>query len=145
MDISHLDQLTRLLQASISPIAMVSGVGLLILSQTNRFGRITDRLRELAAARRRMPDKDRHVEEQIEILYRRAKLMRNAISSAVACVLLATIEVLALFAIAVLRLNLQEFVLVAFAFSLLCLIVSLLFFLKDMKLGLRAIERELKS
>jgi len=47
--IENLDDLTRVLQASISPVALVSGVGLLILSLTNRFGRVTDRLRELAA------------------------------------------------------------------------------------------------
>ena len=44
-----METLIRILHASISPVALISGVGLLILSMTNRFARVTDRLRELAA------------------------------------------------------------------------------------------------
>jgi hypothetical protein len=36
------------LQVAIGPVILVSGVGLLLLSMTNRFGRVIDRSRELA-------------------------------------------------------------------------------------------------
>lgn len=145
MELSTLDGLTRLLQASISPVAMISGVGLLILSQTNRFGRITDRLRELAHQRRDLPAPDRRVETQITIFRRRARLLRGAISSAVACVLLASVQILVLFAIAISRLQLHHLALFLFAMSLVGLITSLILFLRDMHLALTAIEAELET
>jgi hypothetical protein len=37
-----------LLQIAIGPVILISGVGLLLLSMTNRFGRIIDRSRILA-------------------------------------------------------------------------------------------------
>src|SRR5260221_14732219 len=88
--IENLDGLTRVFQASISPVALVSGVGLLILSQTNRFGRVIDRLRELARERQAGRE-DSRLEMQISIFYLRARLLRAAISFAVGSVLLASL------------------------------------------------------
>lgn len=143
VEINTLEGLTRLLQASISPVALVSGVGLLILSQTNRFSRIVDRLRELARRRRERTDADAKLERQIAIFRRRARILRLAISGSLTCVLLASVLVLALFAAAALNLDLQLFVLLLFALSLVCLIGSLVLFLQDMRLSLQAVEAEL--
>jgi tetrahydromethanopterin S-methyltransferase subunit E len=140
---STLDELTRVLQASISPVALVSGVGLLILSLTNRFGRVTDRLRELAASERSAPGGGVRVGEQIQIFLRRARLLRAAISCAAACALLAGVEVLLIFGMAVFYLQLHHLVLFCFALSLLGLIAALLLFLADLNLSLRAVETEL--
>lgn len=41
MKMLEIDQVTSVLQMSISPVALVSGVGLLLLSMTNRVGRTT--------------------------------------------------------------------------------------------------------
>jgi hypothetical protein len=45
--ISSLQSLVPLLQASISPVTVISGVGMLLLSMTNRYGRVIDRVRHL--------------------------------------------------------------------------------------------------
>jgi hypothetical protein len=145
MDISTLDGLTRIFQASISPVALVSGVGLLILSQTNRFSRITDRLRELSRLRRSGAAGDRRLESQIDIFHRRARLLRLAISAAVACVLFASVLVLFLFAMAVLDVGLHLVVLLLFTLSLFSLIASLALFLWDMHLSLKAVQEELRD
>lgn len=42
-----LTQLIPTLQLAIGPVILISGVGLLLLSMTNRFGRIIDRARAL--------------------------------------------------------------------------------------------------
>ena len=39
----------KFLQACITPVAMISGVGLLLLTITNRLGRVVDRTRQLVA------------------------------------------------------------------------------------------------
>lgn len=138
-----LDNLIRVLQASISPVAMVSGVGLLLLSLTNRFGRVTDRLRELAAERDN-PVHRAGVEKQIQIFHRRARIIRSAVSAAVGCMLLASCMVLLLFGMAVAGIPAQTVVLMLFGASLLSLIGTLILFLMDMRLSLRAVEEELQ-
>jgi hypothetical protein len=143
--IENLESLTRVLQASISPVALVSGVGLLILSQTNRFTRVTDRLRDLTHERNANPPGSPAVVRQIEIFYRRARLLRLAISSALICVLFATLMILAVFAIAVFDVAVQALVVLLFACSLVSLIVSLATFLWDMHLSLKAAEESLKQ
>lgn len=143
--IENLESLTRLLQASISPVALVSGVGLLILSQTNRFSRVTDRLRELAEQRRGKAKPHPSVSRQISIFRQRARILRLAVGASLLCVLLASVMVLSIFAIAVLDLGGQSSVLLLFALSLVSLIFSLLLFIWDIQLSLRAVEESLKD
>ena len=143
--IENFEGLTRLLQASISPVALISGVGLLILSQTNRFGRVTERLRELAGQRQENSSTDASVNRQIEIFLHRSRILRLAIATAILSVLLASIMVLVIFAMAVLDLNAFLAVLLLFALSLSSLIASLIAFLYDMQLSLRAVDELLKQ
>lgn len=143
MEPMTLESLIKVLQASISPVAMISGVGLLLLSLTNRFGRVTDRLRELVGERR-AGHGDGRLDTQIEIFHRRARIVRSAISSAVGCMFMASLMVVLLFGMAVFHFNAQRFVLLFFATSIGFLISSLTFFLLDMRLSLRAVEEELK-
>jgi len=144
MDIVDLEPLTRVLQASISPVALVSGVGLLILSFSNRFGRVMDRLRELLREAGDGAPMAPELENQIAILRQRAHLLRLSISYAVGCVLLVSLLVFCLFSIAVLKVGAYWLVLLLFALSLVCLIISLGFFLWDMHLSLRALHQELR-
>ena len=145
MHIENLESLTRVLQASISPVALVSGVGLLILSQTNRFSRVTDRLRELASERKAGAKSDPRLDRQIDIFLRRARLLRLSIGAALFCVLFASMMVLMVFAMAVFDLPAQALVLCLFAVSLGSLILSLLVFLADMHLSLKAVEEMLRD
>src|ERR1039457_3922044 len=58
----------QILTASIAPVIVISGVGLLLLSITNRYGRVIDRARLLM---RELQDSDpegadvRHLEDQL--------------------------------------------------------------------------------
>ena len=143
--IENLESLTRVLQASISPVALVSGVGLLILSQTNRFSRVTDRLRDLAIEREGASAKHPGLDRQIEIFLKRARLLRLAVGAALLCALFASVMVLVVFVIAVFDIAAQALVLLLFAVSLVSLICSVLLFLWDMHLSLQAVEESLEK
>ena len=43
-----LTELVPILQLAIGPVILISGVGMLLLTFTNRFGRVVDRTRGLA-------------------------------------------------------------------------------------------------
>ncbi len=142
MNVQGLENLTGVLQASISPVALISGVGLLILSVSNRLGRVMDRLRELLD-RRRSGASDSHVANQITVLHQRARILRSSLTAAAICVLLASALVLLLFTVAMFGMRLEYLVIALFASSLFSLIVSLVLFIFDMNLSLRAVEEEL--
>src|SRR3954468_22462709 len=76
----RLTDLIPILQVAIGPVILVSGVGLLLLSMTNRLGRCIDRSRLLAEALRKADAQDRsRFVSQLKVLSRRARLVRLAI------------------------------------------------------------------
>ena len=76
------NQLIPTLQVAIGPVVLISGIGLLILSMTNRFGRVIDRGRILARELAGVPAQDQvHIEAQLQILTRRAEYLRRAITA----------------------------------------------------------------
>ena len=138
-------ELAHLLQTSISPIALISGVGLLLLSMTNRLSRVIDRSRSLSAALRAGPsDADATSERtQLRVLAKRARLLWVAIASVMVTVLCACTMVLLLTAMAFLQVNLRLAVVTLFFLALLALLVSAVVFFGDVLLSLRALRTEM--
>lgn len=138
------DPLIRVLQSAISPVILISGVGLLLLSMTNRFARTTERARSLAAQRDGVDAEQRaRLAVQVRILYRRSRLLLLAIVSALASALWAALLIAALFLHYLTVINLHHSAVVLFVLSLASLVASLVFFIRDMSLSLRALREEL--
>ncbi len=140
----HFTEYTSIVQTAVSPVILISGVGLLILSMTNRFGRVLDRSRQHADTLLTAPEAEKmRVKPQLKILLKRARLLRVAITFATLSALLAAILVIALFSTAFFH---AEAVLLNAALFILCLvslILSLLTFLMDINLSLSALKLEL--
>ncbi len=74
MSTTLLRELIPVLQVAIGPVILISGVGLLLLTLTNRFGRAVDRSRQLAREMRDANDLERlRLSGQVEVLYRRGR------------------------------------------------------------------------
>jgi hypothetical protein len=132
------------LQLAIGPVILISGVGLLLLSMTNRFGRVIDRARSLTRELQGAAEADRdRLLGQLEILVARAKLVRAAITLAAFSVLLAALLIISLFLGALLQLGIAAVIVVLFILCMLSLIFSLLFFISDLNLSLKALWLEL--
>jgi len=141
-----LEELVPVLQVAIGPVILVSGVGLLLLTMTNRLGRILDRTRLLARDRREAGgDEARRISAQLEILGQRARLVRTAITLAALSVLLAATLVILLFLTALLRVEAAVPLALLFAACMLCLIAGLVWFLRDINLSLRALQLEVDA
>lgn len=137
-------QFIPLLQAAVSPVVLISGVGLLILSMTNRLARVVDRARQLGAVRRGAgAESHPNAGPQLTILVRRARLLRRAIGYSAVCVLLAAILVIVLFLSAYLQSDAVLPAVVLFILCLVSLIVALLSFIQDINLSLVALDLEL--
>jgi hypothetical protein len=141
-----LDELIPVLQTAIGPVILISGVGMLLLTMTNRLGRTIDRSRALIALRSESSDSRRlAVELQLGILWKRARLLRQAITLATVAALLASLLIIVLFMGTLVDLHISVVVILLFAACLTSLIGSLLFFLRDINLSLRALTHELEQ
>ncbi|MFO0863626.1 MAG: DUF2721 domain-containing protein [Gemmataceae bacterium] len=141
----NVHELIPILQVAVGPVILISGVGLLLLSMTNRFGRIVDRSRQLGEVRRNDTGEHRtRLEKQIAILMKRARVVRRAIVLATLSVLCAAILVITLFLAHVfVWAGSGYLVMTLFIACLTSLILSLLAFLHDINLSLVALKLEL--
>jgi Protein of unknown function (DUF2721) len=141
----QLDHLIPVLQVSIGPVILISGVGLLLLSMTNRLGRTIDRSRILVELRRSgSPEERQRSELQLDVLWRRARLLRAAITLAGASVLLASVLIIMLFVSVLLQWELAMIIIVLFTSCMAAVIGSMIFFLRDIDLSLHALATELE-
>ena len=142
----HLSTLIPTLQLAIGPVILISGIGLLLLGMTNRYGRTIDRTRELARACRSVATAEREcLTAQLRVLMSRARLLRAAIATACTSVLLAALLVIVLFVGAVLGLELTApMVGGLFIACMTGLIASLVLYIGDINRSLRALKLEVE-
>jgi hypothetical protein len=138
-----LQQLIPVIQTAVGPVILISGVGLLLLSFTNRFGRIVDRSRLLARELPRATAERDQLSAQLAILFRRAKVLRLSIVLATSSVLLAGLLIISLFLTALLHLEAALLVSLCFILCMASLIASLIVFLLDLQMSLTALRLEL--
>ena len=132
------------LQLSIGPVILISGIGLILLSMTNRFGRVIDRARHLTRDLHGASDANRvSILAQLRILSTRARLVRACIAFAAVSILLAAILIISLFLAALFQLGIAAFIVAIFVFCMLSLIFSMLFFISDINLSLKALWLEM--
>jgi hypothetical protein len=140
-------QLIRILSASIAPVIVISGVGLLLLSMTNRYSRVLERAREFINDLDGTEDAARRtcLVEQIRIIYRRARILRLAIILSSVSILFVAVTVLALFAGQVAGVSADYVSVPCFGLCLLSLLGSLYYFIKDVSISLKALELEIDA
>lgn len=141
-----LQEIIPLLQVAIGPVILISGVGLLLLTMTNRLGRAIDRARQLAHELRRCAEAERKpLLKQVDTIYRRACVLRLTITLAVLSVLLAAVLIIALFVTALLKSDQGLMISLLFIICLGALICSLVAFIYDIHLSLAALRLELRQ
>jgi hypothetical protein len=137
------DAFLPIIQLSITPVILISGLGALCISLTNRMGRIVDRTRSLAGMLRQAgPDDKKFIEEQLLIMFRRAKIMRFSMSMITSSMFISGLLVVVIFLSALLHMELAWLVLAGFATSVSCMLAGLAAFLKDLYVSLHAVQVE---
>lgn len=138
-----LENLIPLLQVSISPVILISAVGLLLLSMTNRYARIFDRTHQIIV---RLPNVNSEERKklilQVRLLLKQAYLIRAALSFAALSVLCASILIFLLFISTAFQLGFPKLIASFFLFTILSLLFSLLFFIFDNNISLNSLKVE---
>lgn len=138
----------QILTGSIAPVIVISGVGLVLLSISNRYGRALDRARALL---KQIEEGDTaaasaiQLDEQLHRTYTRAKLLRSSLMYGSASIFFVSLTILALFAEYILRVPLDYVALPFFALCLLSLVASLYYAIRDITVSMGALELEINS
>jgi hypothetical protein len=138
--------LLPIIQASTTPVILISGLGLLLLTMTNRMGRIIDRTRVYASQLRKSEPKERkQLEVQLELTWRRAKIVRLALTFATSSMLSSAALVITIFVGATQSIDLGALMLLLFVLAIAFLVASLLAFLRDIFVSLAVLRLEVKQ
>lgn len=139
--------LLPMIQLAITPVILITGLGSLLLTMTNRLGRIVDRTRILAGQARTAVSgsEDRaHIESQLRVLFRRAWLVRMAVSLAALSMFVSGLLVVTIFLSALLGIEAGPALLGLFVASIGLLLAALIYFLRDINLTLNALALEVR-
>jgi len=144
MQTTSVSEIVPVLQTAIGPVILISGTGLLLLTMTNRLGRAIDRARILSRELPSHPEATRgRIQAQLDILWRRAKLIRLAIALAAGSALLAAVLIVLLFVAALLQLHSAVEIELLFILCVASLGGSLAVFIHDINQSLAALRLEL--
>lgn len=131
IDVAHL------IQVSLTPVFLISAVGVILNVMTSRLARIVDRARTIEE---RLHQKDfvgsvPEMHRTLRIAARRARHMNRAITWITVSALFISLVVISLFVNAFLRWDLSEFIVVLFILTMFTLAASLLEFLIEVRIA----------
>jgi uncharacterized protein DUF2721 len=135
-DIAHL------IQVALTPIFLISAIGVTLNVLTSRLARIVDRARatESALVRGEAQPEGRDLHANLEVLARRARYINSAITFITLSALFISFVVVMLFMNAFLRWELSSFIAGMFILSMLALAAALLAFLIEVRIATRNLQ-----
>lgn len=139
-----LNELIPVLQVAVGPAILISGDGLLLLTMTNRLGRVIDRSRQLVSISKHAENSGReNCHAQLTILLHRGRLLRSAIFMATMSALLAALLIILIFLSTLMKWQIGWLISIVFMGSMLGVMGSLMSFLRDVNVTLHALELEI--
>ena len=139
--VSSLPGLAHTIQLALAPAFLLNGIGIILGMLTGRLTRIVDRARVIEGefTPRDHPDHDHQVKE-LRLLDRRMRIVNNAIFVATASAVVLCTVVAAMFIAELAGFGFARTLALMFALSLGLLIASLVLFLVEVRVAVRAIQ-----
>ncbi|MDH7972020.1 DUF2721 domain-containing protein [Sphingomonas sp. AR_OL41] len=133
--------IAQTIQLSLSPVFMLAGIGALLNVLAGRMARVVDRARALEQLHPRStgPEHDRHVWE-LRLLDRRISIINAALFLAVTSAIMTCLVVALLFVAELAKLHIGTIVALSFILAMLLLISSLVSFMIEVRVSLRAVH-----
>lgn len=134
----HVDDVGKIIQLSIAPVFLLTGVGTHLVVLTNRLGRIIDRSRELEA---KLNNDTLPHGLELDELYKRSHLINRAIALDTLCGLLVCLIIATLFLEGATTFNFSKLIACMFVLGILSLTGSFLYFLREIFVATKTLER----
>lgn len=137
----NISPIAHVIQWSVAPVFLLSGIGAILAVMTSRLGRIIDRARVLEERLERAPaDRAATIEADLVALTQRARLIGPAITMCTATALLVCLVIAVLFLSAFLRFDASVPVALLFIASMLAFFFGLLWFLREIFVATRSLR-----
>jgi hypothetical protein len=138
------DSLALLLQGSITPAILFSGIGFFLMMLGNALPRPAEQIRQiLKQLPNATPENRAYLEDLIRLLYRRCQYLRSAIALTTLSMLCIFIMITSLFFQQFYTLPLEGVIKASFILNKFVMIAALCCFLQDVHLKLRAIKSDI--
>ena len=131
----QISDIGHVIQLSIAPVFLLTGVATKLTVLMNRLARIIDRTRVLQDALRKSPDPEQHAE--LNVLYQRWQLINYALTSSTGCGFLICVIIACLFIGDITSLSLDQFIAGMFVLAMVALILSFSFLLREVFVSFR--------
>ncbi len=136
----------QFLQSSITPVALISGVGLILLSLTNRLSRTIDRSRQLIREFRSAESSRKGIiKKELSILNRRNRYLKSAMAGISFSILTSSLMIPILLVMNITSLNLNLIGSLLLVLSVGGIILSSIYLFADVSLTLKALELEMND
>ena len=141
MQVATVSTIAQTIQLSLSPVFMLAGISGLLNVLAGRLSRVIDRARTLEALHPRStgPEHDRHVLE-LRLLDKRIRVINAALSLAVSSAIMTCTVVALLFIAELADLKFGTYVALTFILAMMFLISSLIAFMLEVRMSLRAVH-----
>jgi hypothetical protein len=136
----QISDIGHVIQLSIAPVFLLTGVATKLGVLINRLGRIIDRTRVLEDRLRIGPNKE--YSEELEHLYNRSHLINYAITSSTACGLLICLVIAMLFLSDTTNIPLDQVIAGFFVLAMLALISSFVNLLREILIAARYMREQ---
>jgi hypothetical protein len=135
---------SHIIQLSIAPVFLVTGVGTNLMVLTNRLARIIDRSRKIEEVFIKSPNEPENdaLRSELDELYERSHLINRAITLSTACALLICLVIAALFLGDATGLGLDKLIAALFVLGVLSLIGSFIYFLREIFVATKTLSRQ---
>lgn len=133
----ELNDIGHIIQLSVAPVFLLTGVGTTLTVLTNRLARIVDRSRILEDKVRKEDDEAHAGEYRDELitLYSRSHLINRAIVLATACALMISLVIISLFVGDALNIDLSKYIAAFFVLAMVSLLASFSYLLREIFLA----------
>jgi hypothetical protein len=133
----------QVLSAAVTPLVLISGVGLILLSLVNRYNHAIDRTRQLHNTPHENQDLFIRRQRQVSHMYRRCQILQRSIGFLILSVACSGIIVL----VSVLQLltgwDLNSIKTILLVGGVTALVISILYFFLDIRQSMKALDIEL--
>lgn len=139
-----MNDIAHVIQLSIAPVFLLTGVAALLAVLTGRLSRIIDRARWLKDQLRNNEEKPPYHEKELLALRKRMKLVDSAITLCTFCALSICIVIASLFIGSFWKLDVSSLVVFLFITGMASLIAALIFFLREIFVAIGSVRLGLR-
>ncbi len=133
-------EIAQIIQLSVAPVFLLTGLGTILTVLTNRLARLVDRARKLEEQTDDDTSAQHQIAEKLGVMSRRARLINRAITLCTISALLVALVVVTLFLNTLVRFDLAAIIATQFILAMLALIAALLLFLREVFLAVGSLK-----